>query len=149
MPMDQAYKQAVESLRLEGRLTDYRAGELKCSYTLRRRFFGIGAFLTLLTWLALITITWSWIIITLGTIVLGILLFYFLERTTKLEYAIARVSNKTSDDTDKFLNDFLAPFPELHRLFRVWRSQGHLWRHDEVRLIEIAQYARLEEKLQK
>jgi len=143
--MDETYRVAVERLRLEGRLADYRAGELKASYVLRRRLFGFGALLTCVVWLVLICIARSWIAIALETIPLVVVFLFLIRQSTLLGYKIGEVSERVSDHMNEFLDEYIAPLPELHRLFQAWRAQGPLWRHDESRLIEIAQYAKLME----
>ena len=140
--MDETYLLLISRLRSEGRLSDYRAGELRTSYAVKRSLFGWAALATAISWLVLMSIIPSWVWSILATVPLAILFMVLMHQTVLLEHRIDRVSERVSDYTDKFLEEFLAPSPELHQLYRAWRSQGPIWRHDEVRLVEVRQYAR-------
>ena len=141
---NQIYTRAVEAIRYEGRLSDYQAGELKVRYSSARKLFELGAFLTAVVWLVLLIITTvtkaPWFVTGIGTLMLISLFAYFMRQTVLLGYKIDSVSERSS--MDEFMEEFLSPFPDLHSLFHAWRAQGPLWRHDEVRLTEIAQCAR-------
>jgi hypothetical protein len=103
----------------------------------------MGALATIGVWLLFLAISRSLPLTIAGTVVLALVFIMCMSAQTRLEYRIQELSERTSDYTDRFLDEFLAPSPELHRLFRQWRSQGPLWRHDEARLVAARQYARL------